>query len=165
MISKGYELIHLTSVQTLKLDKVYTSSVNSPMITVKAWHSVEDEWFDYYCILSHFAKEHKATYKKMLSNLIVPNFCMSLFLNNEVIACGLGVLEHGFIGLFDIVVHEEYRNNGYGEQLLMSMLESGQKQGAENAYLQVMLDNKPALRLYEKIGFKHIYDYWYRVLL
>lgn len=49
--------------------------------------------------------------------------------------------------------------------LILSMLEIGQKQGAEIAYLQVMLDNKPALKLYEKIGFKDRYHYRYRKLL
>jgi N-acetylglutamate synthase len=31
------------------------------------------------------------------------------------------------------------------------------------AYLQVMLDNPVALNLYDSLGFKEIYKYWYRV--
>ncbi len=90
---------------------------------------------------------------------------MALSLNNKIITCGLAVLEHVFMGLFDIVVCEKYRHNGYGEHLIRNMLEIGQKQGADNAYLQVMLDNKPALNLYKKLGFINMYHYWYRVLL
>jgi ribosomal protein S18 acetylase RimI-like enzyme len=43
------------------------------------------------------------------------------------------------------------------------MLSIGKARGAKYAYLQVQLDNKPALKLYSDIGFKEIYRYWYRV--
>ena len=52
---------------------------------------------------------------------------------------------------------------GYGEQLVRNLLMWGKQQGARAAYLQVMLNNAPALRLYAKIGFLEEYQYWYRV--
>ena len=35
--------------------------------------------------------------------------------------------------------------------------------GAQGAYLQVMLNNPPALALYQRLGFAEAYRYWYRV--
>ena len=41
----------------------------------------------------------------------------------------------------------------------------GLGQGSRRAHrdLQVMLNNAAALRLYERVGFREIYPYWYRV--
>jgi len=65
--------------------------------------------------------------------------------------------------LFDIVTHPNFRNRGYGRQLVLDLLSWGKERGARIAYLQVMLDNAPALRLYSKVGFEEIYRYWYRI--
>jgi ribosomal protein S18 acetylase RimI-like enzyme len=80
-----------------------------------------------------------------------------------VLACGLGVLQSGYIGLFDIVTDEALRGRGYGRQVVESILAWGKQNGAQMAYLQVMLNNPPALHLYEKTGFVEKYQYWYRI--
>ena len=99
--------------------------------------------------------------KQMLS-LIIPNTCyISLYDHETVVACGLGVIERGYLGIFDIVRYLQYRNRGFGEELILNLLKWGKENGAKYSYLQVMLNNAPALRLYSKLGFQEIYQYWY----
>jgi ribosomal protein S18 acetylase RimI-like enzyme len=43
------------------------------------------------------------------------------------------------------------------------LLRLARQRGAERAWLSVVADNAPALRLYEKLGFSPVYDYWYRI--
>ncbi|MFC5734669.1 GNAT family N-acetyltransferase [Cytobacillus gottheilii] len=50
-----------------------------------------------------------------------------------------------YIGLFDIVTTEKYRNRGYGSKLIQNILQWGKENGAKYAYLQVILNNTPAL--------------------
>jgi GNAT superfamily N-acetyltransferase len=43
------------------------------------------------------------------------------------------------------------------------MLGWAQENGARHAYLGVVELNSPARRLYDKLGFREAYRYWYRV--
>ena len=75
----------------------------------------------------------------------------------------MGVVQGQFVGLFDIVTDVDLRNHGHGQQLVSDLLAWGKERGAQIAYLQVMLNNPIAQRLYAKLGFKESYQYWYRV--
>ncbi len=158
--NRGYKKIHCTSIQTLHISDFPEPDSSLAM----TYEYFSDKWFEHYCRLGSISKENSIIYKKMLNNLIPDAFFTILQIDNEVIACGMAVLEKGYLGLFDIMVCENYRNKGYGTQLLLNILKVGRLHGAENAYLQVMTDNLTALQLYKKLGFKEQYQYFYRVL-
>ena len=54
---------------------------------------------------------------------------------------------------YDLLVLEEYREMGYGRKLLAKALERNQPNGM---MLLVDVDNVPAIRLYESLGFKKV---------
>jgi ribosomal protein S18 acetylase RimI-like enzyme len=88
---------------------------------------------------------------------------VSLKSNGRVTACGLGVLQSGHIGLFDIVTDMAFRGRDHGQKVVNSILAWGKQNQAKQAYLQVMLDNTPALNLNSKTGIVERYQYWYRI--
>ncbi|SHM46132.1 GNAT family N-acetyltransferase [Gracilibacillus kekensis] len=151
----------LTSVQLLALD-------NIQQVPSKAYLTFQDrlsdQLFAAFCKFNHIDESAQTTIKTMLMS-IIPKVCYVMLLsgNNETIACGIGVLEEDYIGLFDIVTNEKFRRKGFGEQLIASILKWGKNNGAKYAYLQVVNDNYPARNLYQKLGFKESYQYWYRI--
>ena len=156
----GYIFDGVTSVQVLSLKEIEAPTENN----VEVYKNLHDKWFSNFCILNSISENDQPTLKILLSN-IIPKTCFILLTNSEnaVIACGLGVLEDKYIGLFDIVTNEKYRNQGYGKQLILNILKWGKENGAENAYLQVEIKNTSALNLYSKRGFEEKYRYWYRI--
>lgn len=155
----GYSLIDTTSVQTLNLD-----NISEPKLTsVKINEDITAEWLEDFCRLNNVNHKNKYVMERMLSNIKTQKGFLSFYYEEQVIACGLGVIEREHIGLYDIVTDANYRNRGFGEQLILNLLKWGKENGAKYSYLAVVPNNEPALRLYSKIGYSEIYKYWYRV--
>lgn len=156
---KGYNVIDCTSVQTLNLDHVIPPTLDTVTIE-EQW---TDTWLDNFCRLNQVKDHNKKTMKQMLSNIKTKKAFISLYHEEQVIACGLGVIERDYIGLYDIVTDVHFRNRGFGKQLILNMLRWGKDHGAQYSYLAVVMNNTPALQLYSKLGFREKYKYWYRV--
>lgn len=157
--ARGYVAEAQTSVQVLDMRAIAPPTNREVLMR----DSLTQDWVDDYCRLNVVAQQHKATMTQMLAKIAPTRCFIALRGQEQVIAVGLGVAENGFVGLFDLVTDEKYRQRGLGTQLILNLLDWGAQQGARRAYLQVMLNNAPALRLYEKLGFKKVYQYWYRV--
>jgi ribosomal protein S18 acetylase RimI-like enzyme len=123
----------------------------------------DDEWIAQYCELAEYDPNHLPTMRKMLEQIIPPTVYKVLRLPDQTVACGVAVLERGYLGMIDIAVNPALREQGWGTRLVTSLLAWGKKRGATQAYLQVQGDNTAALRLYEKLGYREMYQYWYRV--
>lgn len=155
----GYALIDTTSIQTMKLDKLAEPRIQ----TIKIVEHVDPEWLEQYARLDQASTHKLNTMKRMLSNINTQKGFILLYQDGQAVACGLGVIERGFIGLYDIVTDAEYRNQGIGEQLILNLLKWGRANGATNSCLAVVANNAPAQRLYAKVGFSEVYKYWYRI--
>jgi ribosomal protein S18 acetylase RimI-like enzyme len=128
----GYALEGTTSVQVLNL-----ADTESPNETnVIKYDHLHNEWFQDFCLLSNIDDHDQTILKKMLSN-IIPKTCFMLLTDEggTVTASGLGVLEDEYIGLYNIITHENYRKQGYGAILIRNLLHCGKENRAKNAYL------------------------------
>ena len=102
--------------------------------------------------------------EKMLKNIAQPVLAASIQLDGRTVACGLGVCERGYVGLYDIYVDAAYRRRGLGADLCAAIMDLGREQGCHTAYLQVLTDNDGARKLYRGLGYEQDYEYWFRVL-
>lgn len=82
----------------------------------------------------------------------------------ETAGIGMGILERGWLGVFGMMTHPDFRRGGIATAVLRSLATWGQTQGATQAYLQVMDNNTNAIPLYARAGFTTQYRYHYRQL-
>lgn len=159
LANRVYSVVDITSVQTLRLD----SLAEPKPYTVQIDELATDAWIGLFCRMNRMDLRYKPVMERMLSNIRTPKGFITLFSDGEAVSCGLGVIERGYIGLYDIVTDERYRNRGFAEQMILHLLHWGKANGAGYSYLAVVAENAPALRLYSKLGYSEIYKYWYRV--
>lgn len=155
----GYRAEALTSVQVLDLNR----RTNGQPEGVRSSGTMPEEWLAAASRMSRAGPDRIATHRRILALIVPARRFAWIEADGQVIGCGLGVAQDGYVGIFDIAVDPGRRRQGHAERLMQDLLAWGKQTGAHTAYLQVMLDNHPALRLYEKLGFREAYQYWYRV--
>lgn len=122
-----------------------------------------DVWSAGYMTFNGVPPDRQAIHDRML-DAIVPEagFAISLDDAGEPAAFGLGVVERGHVGLFDIVSNPARRRAGHGRRLVEGLMSWGRACGATRAYLQVVASNAGAIALYDKLGFREAYRHHYR---
>jgi hypothetical protein len=156
---KGYHSIDLTHVQYLDLTSCRLDCPENSEICIED----EGNWIRAYQRISGLSGEQNRIHRELISTIPSKKCLMLLKKSNEVLSCGLAVIEDGYLGLFDVFTADMYRNRYFGMKIVSSMLHWGMQQGAKHAYLQLVIANAPARSLYAKFGFAKIYEYWYRV--
>ncbi len=164
-----YELVDLTSVQLLNLTNTSTTpnpnKIFSQVEQITINNEPTSQWLANFLNLNpnfNFTDFQRKTMKQILQKILPRRWYNSWFEKNKCVACGLGVLQDGYYGIFDILVHLDYRRQGFASRLIQQMIEHAQSQKAHTAYLQVVKANLPAIQLYQQFGFKEEYEYWYR---
>ena len=164
LTDRGYRLNDVTLVQTQSLNnKVFTGvgEVSDGALSVDLL-SVE-QWFEAFQNISGKVGAGQATHLKMLQAIRGECAFAVLKQEGEAVCCGLAVVSAGYCGLFDIATAAPARGQGLATRLCADLLVWSQQRGAETAYLQVTAHNLVAINVYEKLGFRRAYEYWYRV--
>ena len=162
LAERGYRREADTSVQTLDLSTFALPGLAAGQATIQS--HVSDEWLAAYTKMANVTSQHRRVLRQMLNSIVVPTTAFAMLrCDGEIAAVGVAVMERGYVGLFDINTAPQWRGQGFGTQVVASLLAWGRDKGATCAYLQVMRNNPAALRLYAKLGFAEAYGYWYRV--
>lgn len=157
LVARGYRAFNRASVRVLDF-KSQDADTEGVFIS-----EVPDEWWDDHVSRFRNLPEHHArTLAAIVRNIVPPAAFATVVASDEVVACGLAVADGEWVGFFDIVTREDQRHRGHATRLVRGLLDWAGRYGATRAYLQVMVDNTPAMRLYDKLGFREAYQYWYR---
>lgn len=155
----GYRIDSPTSVQTLDLNQEKFEMPGDVDLASKD----TETWHEAFARMNNVDPDHRVTHENILRAIMSDKGYASISVDGHIIGCGLGILQAGYIGIFDIVIDPDHRKQGHGTRLMEALLAWGKEAGANASYLQVMRNNAPALRLYGKLGFQEQYWYWYRI--
>jgi len=161
LAERGYRAVEPSRVLLCPLTGPPDGSEGSAEVVCRSL--AQDDWLDVYARLTGMPATARALHGAIVKGIGADCRGIALYSGGEPVACGLGVLEEGLLGLFDIVTASHHRRRGLGTRLLVELLAWGRARSARGAYLQVVADNVPALSLYERFGFRELYHYWYRV--
>ncbi len=160
LAAAGYQKVSPTSVQAVSLASLPPLP---PAIDIKLQAAPGEAWIAAYSQMNEVRAGKEDTLRQILEHIPLDTCYATVERAGKIIACGLAVRQEKLVGLFDIVTAAAYRRQGVGRALVLGLLHWAAKNGAEQAYLQVVVGNQPAIELYSGLGFREIYQYWYRV--
>lgn len=134
-----------------------------PAISVDVATTMSDVWLDGFLTMNGTPDAQRKAAVTMLQNIACPIAAASIWEHENMVACGLGVMERDHVGLYDIYVDASCRRRGLGADICTAIMQAGKAQGCHRAYLQVLSDNIGAREMYRKLGYCETYEYWFRI--
>lgn len=158
LLDNRYTKIPGAKVQTLELNDFKSQT---DITKVHLLSKPNDAWFSVYRAVEKAEAEKEKVRTWMLENIQPSAAFALLYLDDTPAAVGLGVFEAGYVGIFNMATLEPFRGRGGASTILSALATWGKLQKAYTLYLQVSEDNFKAQRVYENLGFKTLYSYWY----
>lgn len=159
--SLGYDIKHVTDVMTMSLNGYKPVRSGNNNVTIS--DTITDEWITDLFTLNHTTNPiHLRIVPGMFKAIPKKTIVASVIKNGRMAASGLGILDRDDLGIYAIYTSEHYRRLGYAYEICNEIIARGMEMGAGYSYLQVVKNNIPAVSLYERLGFKYDYTYWFR---
>ena len=136
--------------------------VRKPKTDVLIEDVMTGPWLDGFLTMNGTADVQRQAASAMLRSIVYPIAAASIVEDGRMVACGLGVLERGYIGLYDIYVDSSCRRRGLGGDICTAIMQYGKSRGCHTAYLQCLSDNHGARTMYDQLGYRETYHYWFR---
>lgn len=159
LAEQGYQMIDPSVVLQCPVTRLQLPSGAAGAFTVLSL----DAWMPIHAEASRSGARVHDLHRRILDLVALPRALGAIVADGQPVACGMGVADRGLFGLFDLVTHPTHRRRGYGAQLIAGLIGWARDHKATTCYLQVVQHNHPARALYEKLGFREAYRYWYRV--
>jgi GNAT superfamily N-acetyltransferase len=159
LLKRGYTRVpEAVSVQTRALAD-WPSSEDA---RVTLLDTPSETWLSLYCEIENLTGKKREAFGAMVTRFPgISRFALARGADGQGAAVGVGVLHGGFLGLFNIATHPSARRQGLGTRVVSSLLGWAQAEGAPHSYLQVAGENSSAKAMYERLGFRTLYAYFY----
>lgn len=159
----GYQAIDQTQVMVLELPSSLQSDPVKPSPDRAIKTLSPQQWLESFCAINQIENRQQKAHLEILERIKDKTCFAVLYQQGKAIACGLAVANQQLTGLFDLATHADFQRQGHACHLIHHLLQWGSQQGATQCYLQVVANNLPAVKLYQKLGYQTAYHYHYRI--
>lgn len=101
--------------------------------------------------------------RALLAIMAVPATGIVVYRDGEAVATGLMAVGEGIVVTGNVITDKTRRRQGLAAAMMRTGLAWAKQQGATVAALNVQADNVAAKALYGSLGYRHQYDYSYRI--
>ena len=119
-------------------------------------------WLKNYFLFEHKSEKSQKNLINMFNLIKNEQFYVKIEFDEKIVACASCVLEKEIANILNVVCDENFRGRGFGKIVLIEVINEAKSRGAVDSFLYVLKNNKVAINMYESIGFKKVYTYWYR---
>jgi ribosomal protein S18 acetylase RimI-like enzyme len=159
LASLGFEVLDETLVMGAPISNIAIADAELSIST-----TCTDDWEAGYAAAHEQGSAQRQGHRAILKSIApLPTAFATIRDKDKPVAFGLGVIDRGRLGLFDIVTTPSARRRGAARRLVGGLLHWGHSQGAATAWLSVIHANANAVALYRQFGFSESYRYHYRV--
>lgn len=112
------------------------------------------------------SKEEQNIINKITQRINIPKKCFIIAkFRDSIIGTLMGVLDsNGYLYLADMFVDPNFRKQGIAKSMFFKITnEWVNPKNVKMLWLQVEIENEPAISLYENIGLKKLYNYYYLI--
>lgn len=100
--------------------------------------------------------------RKVLTSAREQSF-VSICAGDAILAIARLSVAEGWAGLTAVEVHPGHRRRGLGTAITAAACREAELRGVPRVFLQVETGNNPARALYERLGFRYVHRYHYRI--
>jgi GNAT superfamily N-acetyltransferase len=152
---RGWPADGHTRLLTARLDRLGTSDAAD--VSVRIAPAPDEPWLAVY--RGGAAADPAA--RALLTRHVTVAFA-SVAVDGDTVAVARGTVDEGWLGITGLEVRPEHRRQGLGSALGAALWQWGRDHGATRCFVSVLVENEPALQLYERAGFRPHHEYHYR---
>jgi N-acetylglutamate synthase len=166
LAQRGYRAVAKTAVQISELAEMLAHTDGTEamkgQLTVEVTPLPEPIWWECYAKADEVAPESIEGRKAICAQINQSAAYAVVYRSGEAIAVGSAAAEAEWVGFYNVATLASHRRMGAAQMVMQALGQWGKMQGATRAYLQVMVNNEAAQRLYARLGFVTGYHYIYR---
>ncbi len=160
---RGYTDEGHTTVLTAPLATVRAGGGQGPHVPVSVADTATQEWTRAYEQASDLSGQDAKLQREIMGRIPVVALYALARVGGEPATVGWAAIERGWVGVYGMATRLEFRRQGVARATLHALATHAARAGASDMYLQVMVENDAARRLYEGAGLRPSYGYHYRV--